>query len=448
MTDKDEFQDPRIEEALNKVLDSTAFATSKQSQALLKYLVDKSQHDDDGSLKERMIGVNVFGRSHDYSTGDDPIVRARVGEVRKRLAKYYQSELTDQHAVHFAIPTGSYRVTFGYPGANPDSEEDSGRRDELESEEPRSEALAPSSFPPLITERASSESIGSFGPFNRWMIVLATCAVGIAVLMGVIHHRDSRRVSVLDAFWSPLLDSSQTVVIYLGQNSAYMPTQSYMRHIRESRPFDEDEKRGTDVSLQDLNPGEKLEAGDVYAENHDLVSAGNIAASIQIASLLGSLRRNADVRTGEGLSAEDLEHESAVFLGAFDTQWTMQVSEVLPFRFEVIAGETDAIVEQAGKKRVWVTHMVGPIRGAANEEYAIVARLSSSVFRRPVIVAAGLRSAGTRAAGDFVTDPNALGKFLETIPPDWRQKNLEVVLQVEMVKGAPGTVRPIAFSVW
>jgi hypothetical protein len=442
MNDKCEFQDPSVEEALNKVLDSTAFAASKQSQALLKYLVAKSQQDDDGSLKERMIGVNVFGRSHDYNTGDDPIVRARVGEVRKRLARYYQSELADQHTVRFAIPTGSYRVTFSYPDANPESQEDSGRRDELESEGPQSAALAFSLPPPLITKRALPIS------FNRWMILLATCALGGAVLAGVIHNRDSRRVSILDAFWSPLLDSSQTVVIYLGQNSAYMPTQSYMRHIRESRPFDEDEKRGTDVSLQDLNPGEKLEAGDVYAENNDLVSAGNIAATVQIASLLGSLRRNSDVRTGEGLSAEDLEHASAVFIGGFDNKWTMRISEFLPFRFAILAGETDAIVEQTGQKRVWMTHIVGPIRGAANEEYAIVARLSSSVFRRPVIVAAGLRSAGTRAAGDFVADPNALSKFLETLPPDWRQKNFEAVLQVDMVKGVPGTVRPIAFSVW
>jgi hypothetical protein len=443
MNDKDEFQDPRVEEALNKILDSTAFAASKQNQALLKYLVARSQQEDDGSLKERMIGVNVFGRSHDYSTGDDPIVRARVGEVRKRLAKYYQSELADQHTVRFAIPTGSYRVTFSYPDAKPDSEEDSGRSDELESEDSPSESVT---LPrPITTERAFPRS---FASFNRWLILLATFAVGVTLLMGVIHHRDSRRVSVRDDFWSPLLDSSQTVVIYLGQNSAYMPTQSYMRHIRESHPFDEDEKRGTDVSLEDLSPGEKLEAGDVYAENNDLISAGNIAATVQIASLLGSLRRNADVRTGEGLSAEDLEHASAVFIGGFDNKWTMQISDVLPFRFKIIAGETDAIVEQAGQRRAWMTHLAGPIRGAADKEYAIVARLSSSVFRRPVIVAAGLRSAGTRAAGDFVANPIVLGKFLETLPPDWRQKNLEAVLQVDMVKGVPGTVRPIAFSVW
>ena len=99
MNDKDEFQDPRVVEALNKVLDSTAFAASKQSQALLKYLVARSQQEDDGSLKERMIGVNVFARSHDYNTGDDPIVRARVGELRKKLARYYQSELADPHSM-------------------------------------------------------------------------------------------------------------------------------------------------------------------------------------------------------------------------------------------------------------------------------------------------------------------------------------------------------------
>lgn len=427
MDDQGELEDPRVEEALQRVLDSSAFASSKQSQALLKYLVARSLHHDDGSLKERMIGVNVFGRSHDYNTGDDPIVRARVGEVRKRLAMYYRSELTDQYTVQFTIPTGSYRVNFIYSASQPDTEERAGLGDEVESVRAE-EAWSP----PLMVR------------LGRWLIA---CAVVVAALAGAVYYRQFHHVSVLDTFWSPLTDSSQAVVIYLGQNSAFMPTQSYMRRVRESHPFDEDEKRGTDVQLEDLSPGEKLEAGDVYVENHDLISAGNIAASIQIASLLGSQRHNADVRTGDGLSAEDLVHAPAVLLGAFDNKWTMQVAEVLPFRFKVLAGETDAIVEQGGQKRVWVTHIVGP-NGAANEEYAIVARLSSSVYREPVIVAAGLRSRGTRAAGDFITDPTALSKFLETLPAGWKQKNLEAVLQVDIVKGVPGTAHPIAFSVW
>ena len=422
-----EFEDPRVEEALNKVLDSSAFAASKQSQALLKYLVAKSQHHDDGSLKERMIGVNVFGRSHDYNTGDDPIVRARVGEVRKRLAMYYQSELTDEHAVQFTIPTGSYRVNFVYPASQADTVERAGLSGKIES-----------------VAATESGGLTVMSRFGGWLVA---GAVVVAALAGILSYRQSHRVSNLDVFWSPLLDSPQTVVIYLGQNGAFMPTERYMQRVREGRPFDEDEKRGTDVQLDDLNPGETLGAGDVYVENHDLVSAGNIAASIQIASLLDSRHHNADVRTGDGLSAEDLEHAPAVLLGAFDNKWTMQISETLPFRFEVLAGETDAIVEQGGQKRVWVTHMIDP-KGAANEEYAIVVRLSSSVYRKPVIVAAGLRSRGTRAAGDFLTDPIELSKFLDTVPAGWKQKNLEVVLRVDIVKGVPGTAQPVAFRVW
>jgi hypothetical protein len=442
MGDKKEFQDSRIEEALSKVLDSGSFASSKQSQALLKYLVAHSQAEDDGSLKERMIGINVFGRSSDYNTGDDPIVRARVGEVRKRLATYYQSELADRPTVRMSIPTGSYRVAFDYADAGQDpteypaDEPESGLAEETQSR--------PVPFPWL---RRRVPAIASRRLLSHWILLLAAGSAGGAVLMGAISHREFHRASILEAFWSPLLNSSQPVVIYLGQNCAYMPTAAYMRHIRESRPPDEDVTRGTDVELDDVRPGEHLNAGDVYVENHDLVSAGNIAASIQIASLLGSWHRTADVRTGEGLSAEDLEHTSAVFLGAFNDRWTMRVSQILPFRFEVIDGETNAIVEQGGKMRVWVTHMVGP-HGAAPEEYAVVARLASSLFRKPVIVAAGLRSHGTRAAGDFVTDPTELSKFLETVPPDWRKKNLEVVLRIEVVKGVPGTAQPIAFSVW
>ena len=273
MSSKGEILDSRIEEALNEVLNSTSFASSKQSQALLKYLVVQSQNADDGSLKERMIGVNVFGRPHDYNTGDDPIARARVGELRKRLARYYQSEAVDPHAVRFTIPTGSYRVTFSYPGAEHDG-------------------AGGNEFASVVAEETlpQAEVPGKKGARKRWVAWLAVCVAAAAVLGGVMYSRAARRVSFLEDFWSPVVHPSQSVIMYLGQNRAYMPTAAYMKRIRESRPPDEDEKLGTEVRLDDLKPGNKLESGDVYVENSDLVSAGNIAASLQVALLLASLR--------------------------------------------------------------------------------------------------------------------------------------------------------------
>ena len=57
-----------------------------------------------------MIGFEVFGRRPDYDTNNDPIVRARVAEVRKRLALYYQAE--PGKTVRFSVPPGSFRAVF------------------------------------------------------------------------------------------------------------------------------------------------------------------------------------------------------------------------------------------------------------------------------------------------------------------------------------------------
>jgi hypothetical protein len=59
---------------------------------LLRYLVGNCLNGDEEVLQERTIGSEVSGRRPDYNTADDPIVRARVGEVRTRIAQYYQSQ--------------------------------------------------------------------------------------------------------------------------------------------------------------------------------------------------------------------------------------------------------------------------------------------------------------------------------------------------------------------
>jgi len=41
------------------------------------------------ALKERTIGVEVFGRATSYDPGNDSTVRVKAGEVRKRLQTYY-----------------------------------------------------------------------------------------------------------------------------------------------------------------------------------------------------------------------------------------------------------------------------------------------------------------------------------------------------------------------
>ena len=95
-----------ILDQLRRILDSHAFSNSPRSKDFLSYVVEHGLKGDIELLKERSIGLNLFHRSPTYITSDDPIVRVKAGEVRRRLAQYYAE---GDHAleVQIEIPVGS-----------------------------------------------------------------------------------------------------------------------------------------------------------------------------------------------------------------------------------------------------------------------------------------------------------------------------------------------------
>ena len=64
-------QQAQIRQTLDRVLASPAFRNSKQSQKFLKYVVEHSAEGREDHLKERDLGVEVFGRVPDYDTAED-----------------------------------------------------------------------------------------------------------------------------------------------------------------------------------------------------------------------------------------------------------------------------------------------------------------------------------------------------------------------------------------
>jgi hypothetical protein len=101
----------RVREELNQVLLSHPFAQSKRYPALLRYIVEHTLDGQAHLLKERILGVEVFGRTADYETSEDPIVRVSAAEIRKRLAQYYQDPC-HQGELRIELRTGSYTPEF------------------------------------------------------------------------------------------------------------------------------------------------------------------------------------------------------------------------------------------------------------------------------------------------------------------------------------------------
>lgn len=105
----------RIREQLESILASPPFRNSKRYPALLRYLVEHSLNGDTAELKERTLGVEVFGRGPNFDPAEDPIVRTSAAEIRKRLAQYYLDTAPDTE-IRIQLPLGSYVPQFAVPG--------------------------------------------------------------------------------------------------------------------------------------------------------------------------------------------------------------------------------------------------------------------------------------------------------------------------------------------
>jgi hypothetical protein len=75
---------------LERLLENPYFHKSKRFPVFLRFVVKEALAGRAEGLKERTLGIEVFGKDPNYDTTEDPIVRVTAGEIRKRIAQYYQ----------------------------------------------------------------------------------------------------------------------------------------------------------------------------------------------------------------------------------------------------------------------------------------------------------------------------------------------------------------------
>lgn len=173
----------QIREVLGDILQSAPFRSSRQCQVFLTYVVERTLAGASEMLRERVIGAQVFGRSPDYEPSDDPVVRVRAAEVRKRLAQYYQNRANP--LVRVDIPPGSYRAVFQL------------KADQVPA-------------PAIVNRRRVWDW--------RWA-VLAILAITVTALL--VRGLRPVRSSALDQFWASALASPKPILIYNATTTVY-----------------------------------------------------------------------------------------------------------------------------------------------------------------------------------------------------------------------------------
>ena len=107
-----------VREHLEQILASRTLANSRRTQEFLRLVVTHTLEGNTDSLRERMIGAELFGRPVSYDTGNDSVVRVRANDARKKLAQFYGVEAkTQKLAVRIELPSGSYIPKFHFEDA-------------------------------------------------------------------------------------------------------------------------------------------------------------------------------------------------------------------------------------------------------------------------------------------------------------------------------------------
>lgn len=412
---------------------SAPFRTSRQCQDLLRYVVEQSLLQDEGSLRERIIGIEVFGRRPDYDTAEDPVVRIRAADVRKRIALYYQAG-GDNIPVRIEIPHGSYRACFEWTGStHPEAEH-------LPEEHPgqRPGFADLSAFTSVDDPSAATlTGPGSGRRLAKWPLLTSIAICLTVIICSAFWYPRYAQQRSFSQFWSPVLDSSAVPLIYIGSNAVYTLSPSFLQHYREQHSLTDEEKMGLEFFVP-LGPDEKLSAGDLVAVQNTYVTIGDVAASTSITSLLARHNKKFDMRYGGDIVFGDLQQSPTILIGAFNNSWTLEMTNNLRFVFAY----DHRIVDRFDQRRTWTAP------ANSTEDYALVSRILNSKTGQVLVTVAGIGEAGTQVAAAFLTNPNAIEAFTKTAPKGWEKKNLELVLHTSLINRYPGPPNVVASYYW
>lgn len=412
-----------VKESLRQILGSHPFRTSKQCQDLLRYVVRHSLSDDDSALKERVIGAAVFGRKPAYDTNEDPVVRVRAADVRKRLAQFYQSPEATGSTLHIELIPGSYRVHF--------------RHDRQVSATPHSPSveLLPSAqvAEPLTVTKETRNS--QFPARKFWLLAFLLILV---MAVGVGRWIQVSSSSPLVRFWAPIARGKQPALVYLGSNAVYALSNPYLARYRAAHSM---ANTGPEF-FPDLPPGGSVPADDLIPVPDTFVSVADSTAAVQVTSLLKDMKSPFVLRAGRDLSFGDLRNRPSVMIGGFNNRWTLELTNDLPYRFN----EGIRIESRDHPEKSWT--VPNNTHESSTDDYALITRLISSKTGGPVITVAGIGQNGTQAAAEFLTNPDKMRSLLQSAPAGWETKNMQAVLHVKVVGYLPVSIEVMATSYW
>lgn len=411
----DEMQRVRLQ--LDRLLHSSHFRNSKRYPALLRHIVEETLQGRGPYLKERTLGVEVFGRPADYDTASDPIVRVTIAEIRKRIAQYYHE---DAHIseLRIELTPGSYLPEF-LPGR------------EHEVEVAHESAVSPL-LPPVPASRSSEVR----SQHTRWLNPLLFAASGALVVIAAVAWYIFRPSPMKD-LWGPIFAENGPITYCL-------PMSARKRNPGKANTTDEAITHALDFADKELPASGTFFDHQVIGEN---VVFSDMLAMLKLEAVVEQQQRPVRVRLNVGTNLNELREGPVILVGGLSNQWTLKLLDPLRFRFAGSDEEAYFIRDSKDpENRQWSVHLKDKMT-TVNHDYAIVARIHGEPLGQIALVVAGIGMSGTAAAGEFLANPDQVRELERRIGHANRNHDFEAVLKTSVDNGIAGPAEIVALDV-
>lgn len=438
-----------LEKHLDEIVDGVGFRGSQRSGQFLRYIVEQAVAGRFDSLKERAIGIELFGRPPSYDTGEDAIVRVTASDVRKRLLQHYGScEALPEFRI--SLPLGSYvpeivRETHGtavLPNIK-DARQDLAAssissamprlESSLQSPEGNALAVAPPSSVPLQPVRSRSKLL-----FLALSVAILVAGLGLA-LFGLMGKHDDRVQTAPAAVlpWSAIFSSSHPTHLITSD-----PDISGVQRLTGGNPISVSDYANHNYIPDDKTIPPQIKAICANLMGGDKAATVDTRIAVNIAGLAQSYSRRIDVQGARQIQFSTLRSDdNFIILGSpWTDPWFSLFNDHLDFRIAFDKSSRREIIQNvhpaANERALYVPTAEG---GHTGESFAVIAFLQNPDQNGQVMLLAGINAEGTQAAGNLITDLPRLTATLNScgISVSGPLKHFEMLLRVKTMASSP-----------
>src|SRR6266852_1810566 len=380
---------------------------------LLQYLANHALDFPGEPLKEYKIATEVFGRSSDFDSQSDSIIRVQAGRLRSKLAKYYEFEGANDPTV-VELPKGSYVLSFHHRG-----KEAAKLHGSVSSERGQQEAR--------LTAR------------TLWIAVVALSillVLSVATIVRLMTFRKSSDTGLVriepppsaafELFWKPFASAPEEPWVVFSNASFVGRPETGLRYYNPTR----DSK----ASIWDHYTG-----------------VGEVLAVHSLDQVFGLLHRGFRVKRGSLFTLDDVQNNDLIFLGSpSENLALMDIPSTKEFLFRRLeAGPRKgglAIVNVRPEHGESREYLASPSSAPTTEDYAIVALLAGLSSSRSIMILAGTTTFGTQGAVDYVCRENSVEELLHrlSVSNAGELKPFEALLRVKVTRGVPVQMELVA----